>query len=70
MFDKIVSEFGTQAKAKLANPAVTGAPEDQLRAPLEAMLTALGEVTGLPRQQITLVGESTLGMRPVSWTRR
>lgn len=31
---EIISKFGASAKGKLANAAVTGAPEDQLRAPL------------------------------------
>lgn len=67
MIDHLVSAFGAQAKAKLSNPAVSGAPEDQLRAPLENLITGLGEAAGLPRQVITLVGESTLanlGTRP------
>src|SRR5438270_13833397 len=33
-----VSAFGADAKAKLANPAATGEPEDQLRAPLERLV--------------------------------
>jgi hypothetical protein len=33
-----ISEFGIAAKAKLANPAVTGQPEDQIRAPFEQLL--------------------------------
>jgi hypothetical protein len=31
------SQFGSDAKAKLANPGATGEPEDQLRAPLERL---------------------------------
>lgn len=34
---KAVSAFGREAKAKLSNPVVSGAPEDQLRAPLETL---------------------------------
>ena len=67
MFERLISEFGAQARAKLANPSVTGAPEDQLRAPLETLITALGELAGLQREWITLVGESSLenlGTRP------
>ena len=32
-----IARFGADAKAKLANPSATGEPEDQLRAPLEAL---------------------------------
>ncbi|MEQ1930762.1 MAG: hypothetical protein ABL957_09535 [Parvularculaceae bacterium] len=32
---RAISAFGGTARAKLANPAASGAPEDQLRAPLE-----------------------------------
>jgi hypothetical protein len=32
-----ISDFGAAAKRKLANKAATGAPEDQLRAPLERL---------------------------------
>lgn len=33
-----VGKFGADAKAKLANPAATGQPEDQLRGPLETLI--------------------------------
>jgi hypothetical protein len=36
-----VSAFGASAKSKLANVAITGAPEDQLRGPLEALVRDL-----------------------------
>jgi hypothetical protein len=39
---ELISEFGASAKGKLANAAVTGAPEDQLRAPLEMLVLRLG----------------------------
>ena len=57
---EIISEFGASAKGKLANRAVKGAPEDQLRAPLEMLVTRLAELTGLPRNAVKLVGEMTL----------
>ncbi len=57
---EIISEFGASAKGKLANKAVTGAPEDQLRAPLETLVMQLAELTGLPRNAVKLVGETTL----------
>src|ERR1700677_1261993 len=62
-----VSQFGADAKAKLANPGATGEPEDQLRAPLERLFADLAEICGFKRDQITAVGESllsTLKTRP------
>ncbi len=55
-----MARFGTAAKAKLSNVAAAGEPEDQLRAPLEALLSDLTELCGLPRAVVTCVGESTL----------
>jgi hypothetical protein len=55
-----VSAFGKATKGKLANRAVTGAPEDQLRAPLETLMSDLAELAGLPPNAISIVGESTL----------
>lgn len=62
-----VSEYGASVKAKLTSPAITGAPEDQLRAPLERFLKDLSEITGLPNDALQLVGETSLaglGIRP------
>jgi hypothetical protein len=39
---------------------VTGAPEDQLRGPLEELVRDLSEVAGLPPAAVDLVGETTL----------
>ena len=36
-----VSAYGASAKAKLANIAISGAPEDQLRGPLEMLIRDL-----------------------------
>jgi hypothetical protein len=55
-----ISVFGLATKAKLANPAASGAPEDQLRAPLEALFRDLAALAGLPEGAVALVGESTL----------
>ncbi len=54
-----LSTFGASLKAKLSNAAVAGAPEDQLRAPLEALFAALASIVGLAGS-VDLVGESTL----------
>src|SRR5947208_1618084 len=55
-----IARFGSNAKAKLANPAILGQPEDQLRAPLEQLLGDFSELAGLPRRAVVAVGESTL----------
>ena len=55
-----VSNFGASAKAKLSNVAISGAPEDQLRGPLDTLLHDLAEIGGLPPKAINLVGETTL----------
>ena len=54
-----IATFGTEAKKKLANPAATGQPEDQLRAPFEHLLTDLAELCDLPKGTVTAVGESS-----------
>jgi hypothetical protein len=63
---KAVSKFGSEAKAKLTNPAATGHPEDQLRAPLETLIPELAAAAGIA-QAIVLVGETPhaeTGTRP------
>ncbi len=55
-----VSNFGASAKAKLSNVAISGAPEDQLRGPLEILLHDLAEIGGLPAKAVNFVGETTL----------
>lgn len=57
---EIVAEFGKSAKGKLANVAVTGAPEDQLRAPLETLVLQLAVLAGHRQNAVKLVGETTL----------
>lgn len=55
-----ISAFGLAVKAKLGNAGASGAPEDQLRAPLEALFRDLAALAGLPEGAVALVGESTL----------
>jgi hypothetical protein len=55
-----VSHYGASTKSKLANVAISGAPEDQLRGPLEELVRALAELGGLPHGALQLVGETTL----------
>lgn len=58
--EKIVAEFGLEAKSKLNNAAASGAPEDQLRAPLEKLFSGLSELAGHPQDALVLVGETSL----------
>jgi hypothetical protein len=55
-----ISKFGAAAKAKLANPAATGQPEDQLRSPFEQLLADIAEITGFPSGSVAAVGESSV----------
>lgn len=57
---KAISRFGVATKAKLSNPGVSGAPEDQLRAPLETLVGDITELIGLAALDAVLVGESSL----------
>jgi hypothetical protein len=54
-----VSKFGASVKPKLTNVAISGAPEDQLRGPLETLVQSLAELAGLPGGSVHLVGETT-----------
>ena len=55
-----ISRFGHEAASKLSNPGAAGAPEDQLRAPLEALVADLAELAGLRSGTIVMVGETSL----------
>ncbi len=59
-FAGAVSAFGASAKAKLANPAIAGSPEDQLRAPLDQMVRDLAELAGHGPGSVNLIGETNL----------
>ena len=56
-----IATFGAKAKDKLSNPAATGQPEDQLRAPFEHLLSDLAELLSLSKSAVTAVGESSIG---------
>lgn len=58
--DDAVSKFGANAKSKLSNPAVTGQPEDQLRAPLETLIADLCTIIGPAADGTVAVGETSL----------
>src|SRR5260370_2842884 len=55
-----VSNYGASVKPKLAKIAIEGAPEDQLRAPLEALIRDLAAAGGLPVGSVHLIGETKL----------
>jgi hypothetical protein len=55
-----VSDYGANVKPKLASVAIDGAPEDQLRGPLDVLIRDLAELAGLPAGSVHLVGETTL----------
>ena len=55
-----ISNFGQETKAKLSNPGASGAPEDQLRSPLEALITDLAVLAGLDPGNLVAVGEMSL----------
>jgi len=53
-----IATFGKSVKDKLANPAASGQPEDQLRAPFERLLSDIAAL--LEIHDVTLIGESTI----------
>ena len=55
-----ISAFGYEAKSKLGNLGASGAPEDQLRSPLEALIANISELTGLRPGTVVAVGETSL----------
>ncbi len=56
----VVSRYGLSATSKLSNPAASGEPEDQIRAPLEALLLDLALLSGFVGDTVVAVGESSL----------
>jgi hypothetical protein len=57
--DSAISAFGRAAKLKLSNPAATGQPEDQLRAPFEQLLEDAGSLCGFHVGTVVAVGETS-----------
>ncbi len=55
-----VSRFGAACRAKLSGKGATGAPEDQLRAPLETLLADLAALALFRPGEVVAVGEATL----------
>ncbi len=59
-FAHAVSAYGASVKAKLANVAISSAPEDQLRGPLESLIKDLAATEGMAANTVQFVGETTL----------
>ena len=59
-FREAIARFGIETKAKLSNLGASGAPEDQLRAPLEGLVANLAELAGFRRGTVVTVGETSL----------
>src|SRR5271154_3659470 len=55
-----IAAFGAKAKEKLANPAASGQPEDQLRTPFEQLLGEIAEISNFGKAAISAVGESSV----------
>lgn len=55
-----VSRFGATLKPKLSGKGLSGAPEDQLRAPLEHLIADLAAILFFKPGDVVAVGETTL----------
>jgi hypothetical protein len=55
-----VSRFGASVKSKLSGVGAVGAPEDQIRAPLEVLIADVAQVLLFRAGEVVAVGESTL----------
>lgn len=63
----LISTYGSALADKLSGSVIAGAPEDQLRNPLEQLLHGLSELAGFTKGAVGLVGETSLagtGARP------
>lgn len=58
--DLAVSRFGKAATTKLKHVATQGEPEDQLRAPLEALIADLAALAGFSPGNVVAIGEARL----------
>ena len=55
-----VSRFGAALKPKLSGKGAVGAPEDQLRAPIEVLVADVAAVLGFNSSEVVPVGEASL----------
>ena len=64
-----VSAYGARVKPKLANIAIDGAPEDQLRGPLDTLFRELAEIGGLSAGSL-LLARIPSAISSLSWIGR
>jgi hypothetical protein len=57
--EKAISDFGKAVKSKIANPAASGQPEDQLRAPFEHLIEDVASICNFRSGSVVAVGEAT-----------
>ena len=57
--EKAISDFGRAVKSKLSNPAASGQPEDQLRAPFERLIEDVASICNFRSGAVVAVGETT-----------
>lgn len=55
-----ISRFGAALKSKLSGTGMAGAPEDQLRAPLEHLMADMAEILLFKPGHVVAIGETTL----------
>ena len=55
-------DLGASLKAKLSGHGAAGAPEDQIRAPLEALIADIAQIFLFKRGDVVAVGELTLSV--------
>jgi hypothetical protein len=59
--DAAISAFGHAVSKKLTSPVIAGAPEDQLRGPLETLiLDGIVHLLGYPPESVAMIGETSL----------
>jgi len=61
-----VSRFGVSLKAKLSAKGASGAPEDQLRAPLETLIADLAGILAFKVGDVVAVGVGLHEMMRIS----
>jgi hypothetical protein len=60
-----VSNYGANVKKKFGGINVAGQPEDQLRAPLEALFSAMCKLIGSDPDKLAMIGETSLSAMSV-----
>jgi hypothetical protein len=55
-----ISAYGNALKSKFSGVAITGAPEEQLRTPLDTLMRQLASLCGFAPGVVQLIGETTI----------